>query len=470
MAIGSVRRVAGPRPLGVRTVRSPLWSTQEAFYTELLLFTLVLSGLYTINLVGALPGCEVLVLPLLPALLLARGERAFKREHLWFLIWVVAWLFGTLVSDTVNDIAFFNRAKGTARVVFFALDFLALAIFINNKARRIVVFALAYAAVLLAGSYNFSGDFNLQWKFGVSEGSAVLAMLISSFYFGKRRYGICFLISLIWAALNLRYGFRSQLAIQCVAAALTLPLFGEPRKTRSGIASGQTPARVVVTVVLVGLAAYVANTSIKFAVRSGLFDESTASKFEGQNKGDFGVLVGGRPETLVAIQAILDRPVIGHGSFAEGEKYLWLKQQIQYEHGYSDTEIPEEGEYNTIPTHSHLTLAWVEGGVLGGLCWIYILLLTLRALLKLTFLRPNLAPLYAYILTGFLWDILYSPFGSVNRIWAAFYVLICYHVLGAASKKTQEIRKENRRLLALTRESKPKSKPILPRIPYRAGI
>ena len=31
------------------------------------------------------------------------------------------------------------------------------------------------------------------------------------------------------------------------------------------------------------------------------------------------------------------------------------------------------------PTHSHLTMAWVEGGVLGGICWIYILALTFRA-------------------------------------------------------------------------------------------
>jgi O-antigen ligase len=76
-----------------------------------------------------------------------------------------------------------------------------------------------------------------------------------------------------------------------------------------------------------------------------------------------------------------------------------------------------------------LTLAWVEGGIFGGLCWIYILILTVRGVLRVTALRPHLAPLYSYLLISFLWDILYSPFGSVNRIRAAFYILLSYSLL-----------------------------------------
>ena len=200
MPIGVVRPIGRQKPLGVLRKPSPFWASREAFYTDLGLMLLGLSGAYSVNVIGALPGCEVILLPMLPVLLVAQGRRAFKWEYRWFLIWVFAWLFGTLISDAFNDIALYNRAKGTARVVFFALDFLALAIFINNKTRRIIVFAVAFAALLLIGSYNFKGDFGLQWKFGFSQGSAALAMLVSSFYFAKRRYRICLLISLIWAA------------------------------------------------------------------------------------------------------------------------------------------------------------------------------------------------------------------------------------------------------------------------------
>jgi hypothetical protein len=434
--------IAIARPIGQRRKPKPWWPSREAFYTDLGLFILGASGLYSVNIIGALPGCEVILLPMLPVLLVAQGRRAFNRRHLWFLVLVTGWLLGTLIGDSYNNIALFNRAKGTARVVFFALDFMALAILINNKTRRYVVFALSFAAVMLIGSFQFSRDFLLQWKFGVSEGSAVLAMLVSSYYYKKQRYWICFVISLLWAALNLYYGFRSQLAIHFVAAVLILPLFGQTRTGRRSASPGQDKLKVFIMLFLACFAAYGANVSIKYAAKSGLFDESTQAKFEGQESGDYGVLVGGRPETLVAIQAIRDSPIFGHGSFPYGLKYVQMKQDIQYEHGYSDSDTPEEVEYPVIPTHSHLTLAWVEGGILGGICWIYILVLTLRAVLRLSSLRPHLAPLYSYLLVSFLWDILYSPFGSVNRIWAAFYILLSYFILETSAVQAMQVRQQ----------------------------
>ncbi len=393
------------------------------------MFLLGAAGVYSVNVVGALPGSEVLVLPMLPVLLLAQGRRAFNPQYLMFYILVGAWFIGTQIADTYNGIGAFNRMKGTARVVFFLLDFMALAILINNKTRRIVIFALSIAAVAIIGALMSSPDSNLRWKFGVSQGLAIIALLGSSYFYARRRYRIFFLISLVLAALNLRYGFRSQLGVHFVATVLIWPLSAQARMSPGSSRGGQDKARLLILLVLAGGAAYAANASIKYAARQGFFDESENEKFIGQAQGDYGVLVGGRPETLVAIQAIRDSPIIGHGSFPYGLKYLQLEKDIQYEHGYSDSDEPEEVDYPVIPTHSHLTLAWVEGGILGGICWIYILILIVRGLLRLTDLRPHLAPLYSYLLVSFLWDILYSPFGSVNRIRAAFYILLSYNIL-----------------------------------------
>ena len=46
---------------------------------------------------------------------------------------VAAWLFGTIAGDIYLGSPLTSRAKGIARVVFFAFDFMALAIVINNK-------------------------------------------------------------------------------------------------------------------------------------------------------------------------------------------------------------------------------------------------------------------------------------------------------------------------------------------------
>jgi len=428
------------RPFGYRPRREPLWSSRQAFLSDAALFLLGAAGAYSFSIVGALPYSEAIMLAMLPVLLLTRGRRAFDRQYLLFYILAGGWFLGTQIADIYNGIPAYNRMKGTARVVFFILDFMTLAILINNKSRKILVFALSLGTLLFLSSLAFSYDFLLQWKFGLSHAFAMLALLISAYFYKRRRYWVCFAITLVLAGINFRYGFRSQLVIHVIAAILILPIFDSAQTQASSARGYQNTVRVLVLLALSGGVAFAANAAIKFAAEKGIFDEATNAKFQTQSEGDYGVLVGGRPETLVAIQAIRDNPIIGHGSFPFGLKYLQLKQDIQYEHGYSDTDEPEDTELPIIPTHSHLTMAWVEGGILGGICWIYIFVLVLRGVLRLTVLRPHLAPLYSYLLVNFLWDILYSPFGSVNRMRAAFFILLSYFIL-RSPLKTVEVRR-----------------------------
>ncbi len=417
------------RSLGPKPRSAPLWRTREALFTDLGVFILGAAGAYSINLIGSLPGDELLVLPLLPVLLLARGRRAFRREYLWFHILVAAWLFGTIAGDIYLDSPITSRAKGIARVVFFAFDFMALAIVINNKTRRIIIFAMSIVAVMLIGMRDFKGEFLTQWKFGGSSALTLVALLISSYFYAKRKYWSVIGISIALAGLNLIFAFRSQIGIDLVSAALILPIFSTKRMGKDPVSRIFGALKFAVLLALAGGSAYLANEAIKLAATQGFFEESIAQKFEGQSNGKLGVFVGGRPETLVAIQAIRDSPIIGHGSFAVDRRYTELKQDIQYENGYTDTDEVSTEEDDSIPAHSHLTMAWVESGILGGLLWIYVLVLTLRAVFRIVFTRPALAPLYCYLLLNFVWDILYSPFGSVNRIWGAYLILLSYNVL-----------------------------------------
>ena len=206
-----------------------------------------------------------------------------------------------------------------------------------------MIFALSIGVVLLLTSwFSFSGDFNVQWKFGLSQGVSVFALLGSSYFYAKGKYRVCFFISFVLASMNFHYGFRSQLAVHFISSVLIWPLSAQVR-TRHGVFRGrQDTVRILTLLILAGGAAYAANASIKYAASHGFFDESQSAKFTAQAEGDYGVLVGGRPETLVAIQAIRDSPIIGHGSFPEGLKYIQLKQDIQYQHGYSDSDEPDD--------------------------------------------------------------------------------------------------------------------------------
>jgi hypothetical protein len=445
-----VIRRPGLKVIGQRPPRTFLWPNREAFFSDAGLFLLAAAGIYSVNLVGALPGNEVFILPMLPALLLARGSRAFNRDYFWFYALTGAWLLGTLIADLVAGSPTEVRLKGIARVVFFMLDFTALAVLINNKLRRLVIFALGIAFIMYMDSRPFHGDFTEQWKFGFSQALAMVALWPSCYFYARKKFGVCLAISVALALLNLKYGFRSQLLVIMVSAVLVLPIFRQ-----EGSSVVQNRLKVLALLAFAAGAAWLSNASVQWAARNGFFDESTRAKFETQAQGDLGVLVGGRPETLVAIQAIIDRPIIGHGSFPYDPKYMQLKQDIQYEHGYSDTDEPDESVVPVIPTHSHLTMAWVESGILGGACWIYIMILVVRSLLYISTSRPNMAPLYSYFMVSFIWDILYSPFGSVNRMIAAFYILLAYGVLKDAATAAALARKKRLEFFAARRRRAP---------------
>jgi hypothetical protein len=422
--------IATARQIGRRTRRKRLWTSREAFFTDLGIFLIGFAGAYSVNLVGALPGNEILLLPLLPLALLAKGSRAFKREYLWFYLLTLAWLLGTIVADLYTGTAPGDRLKGIARVVFFALDFMLLAILMNNKPRRMVIFALSIVAVMLVFARGFAGDFLTEWKFGISTAATLLALWACSYYYERKRYRNCIIIYLILVVLNLKFAFRSQMVVDLVAAVLTIPIFDRhPMPAGSRSSNAGKILKPILLLALAGGAAFLASETIKFAAKRGFFDEEVAEKFQSQSQGKLGVLFGGRPETLVAIQAIRDSPIIGHGSFAADQRYLDLKADLMYENGYSDTDESEDLIGHGIPTHSHLTMAWVESGILGGVLWIYILVLVIRAILRITIVRPPLSPLYCYLLVNFVWDILYSPFGSINRLWGAYLILMCLDLL-----------------------------------------
>ena len=231
-----------------RRPRTPIWDSTESFLTDLGVFILGVSGAFNLNLVGQIPGDEVILFPILPLLLLAHGKRAFTRQYLWFYVVTGAWLFGTLVADIYAGSPAENRMKGTARVVFFALDFLGLAVILNNNTRRMIIFSLSIAAVMLYDTRLFLGDFLTQWKFGYSGVAAIIALLGSSYFYEKRKYWVCVLISVVLAGLNLDFAYRSQLGVHMVSAALILPLFNGA-KNRHG---GQNRLALVMLLALAG--------------------------------------------------------------------------------------------------------------------------------------------------------------------------------------------------------------------------
>jgi hypothetical protein len=149
---------------------------------------------------------------------------------------------------------------------------------------------------------------------------------------------------------------------------------------------------------------------------SGYLGLSAQYKYNVQSGGDSGLLLAGRSESLVSVQAIIDSPLIGHGSWAQDAYYVRL-----YFAKLAELGLPAPVDYYIatfgylIPTHSYLFGAWVEAGILGVPIWMYLIWLTLRALYAI--LKQHMFPNVLVTIAGFslLWDIPFSPFATGSR-------------------------------------------------------
>jgi O-antigen ligase len=150
----------------------------------------------------------------------------------------------------------------------------------------------------------------------------------------------------------------------------------------------------------------------------GAFGEYAQRKLEAQS-GEGGLLLGGRSEILASGQAILDSPLLGHGSWARDPTYAAILADRRAALGYKRFQGGRKDDL--IPTHSYVFGSWVEAGIAGGVFWLFMLGFTIHAILSASGTEP-LLPLFAFAGLMLTWDILFSPLGTPTRFVAPFFM------------------------------------------------
>jgi O-antigen ligase len=165
-----------------------------------------------------------------------------------------------------------------------------------------------------------------------------------------------------------------------------------------------------------------------FYYEIGVFEVSTIDVGQHQKGGAEKNPVYGRLEFLVGLQAIWDSPIIGWGSWGKDPHYIRIFEEITEKAG-----LHFYSEEKSIPSHSFLLGAWVEAGIGGAIFWFILLLQSLKGLKNL--LKFNIQPIVVltFILSAFIWDILFSPFGAHERLYAAFFTVLLNWVLTEAN-------------------------------------
>jgi O-antigen ligase len=337
-----------------------------------------------------------------------------------------------VITDVVRETPFADYARGWSRILFLFLSFVSCYLLTAGKRARIICYALG----LVVGSLIFLLTHNplsaIGWKFGFAGATTTLTlmsfMLVPVLRSPRSLVGPMIMVAL--GVFSAFMDFRSWGGVLMVSAAfLSVPailrLFGlRPKRLSYG--------RMAVVGAVLLATALGALKIYGSAAQSGLLGEKSRQKYESQAAlGDLGIVLGGRNESLVTVQAIMDRPLIGHGSWAKDRYYAELRQLMLYKLGFTNRII--EPEDDLIPTHSHLLGAWVEAGVGGALFWFGILAMIAAALRRLYASNDPMRPYLVFLMFLFIWDILFSPFGAQRRLTNGFLLVAMLYALRAST-------------------------------------
>jgi hypothetical protein len=325
------------------------------------------------------------------------------------------WLAAQVLTDVIRQSPVEDYSRGWSKILLTVTHFATIALLIRQSQRRFILYGVG---LVLGGVLTFfitPGEYAAYypWKFGLGEPITILVCLIAGMIARRSRIAAMTMITAI-GAINVYLGFRSLGAL-CAASAIYSYFQFSPQ-----LADGRR--RKLQTVLAVAsLAAGVWGISAIYVhgVQSGWFGEEALQKYEIQSSGDAGVLLGGRNEFLAAGSAIVDSPVIGHGSWAKDPKYKAILYARLAELGYRN--MGPEMESDLIPSHSHLLGAWVESGVVGAVFWCWVLWLTGSTLVRASGREP-LFPFFAFIALLLIWNVLFSPYGADERFTATYFV------------------------------------------------
>ena len=392
-----------------------------------------LPGLGTIYL------AELCLIGILPVLLVLRGRLLQSRALALILALGLLYFGAQVITDIIRETPFTDYARGWSRILFLLFSFVSTYLLIGNDRARL----LCYACGLVVGSFLFLIINNplsaIGWKFGVAGPTTTLILigfsLVPILRSPSSLVGPALLVAL--GVFSAFMSFRSWGGILMLSAAfLAMPailrLFGLKPKPLSY-------SRMLAMGFVLFAAGFGAIKLYGLAAESGMLGEKSKDKYETQSAlGDLGILLGGRSESLVTVQAIQDSPLIGHGSWAKDRYYAELRQLMLYRLGFVNRFI--EPDNDLIPTHSHLLGSWVEAGVGGAVFWVGMLALIIAALRRLYASDDPLRCYLVFLMFLFIWDILFSPFGAQRRLTNGFLMVTVLFVLKAGVLSWRERR------------------------------
>ena len=389
---------------------------------DCLSFLVPFSSFIKMDIIGRLYLTDILLLCLLPYLFAKRGKRLFSKLPITTIILLIFWLIFQIISDLINESDFHNFVRGWAMIIFTLINFSALYLLLHGNTKRLITYAVGLASGEIIGYLISPTSYSIAhpWKFGYGH-SITLLLIIGTILINQKQKIFRYWPSVgmfIVSTINLIMGTRAVSGVTFLSGCYMV--FSERnRSNKRNIKNNIKQLMLIAFLMIAG--AWGVISIYKYTVLNGYLGQKALQKYEMQAYGKYGLVLGGRSEVLVSGLAVLDSPVIGHGSWAKDCRYASLYTDIKKHEGYDSGENYQDC---LIPTHSHLMGAWVQAGVFGAIFWLWIFTLPCRCLMNTFNKYSKLTPLVVYAAFMLIWDILFSPYGAERRFITPYYIVL----------------------------------------------
>lgn len=407
---------------------------------------LFLLGLFSetqIQVIGSIGIAELAMFVLGPFFLIKDWPQLRQKKFTLFLWLLILMFFSGMFSNWYNHTPFAAAIRGLATPYSFLMGIATFHHFLKGDIKKtrwffigvalsviVSIFVFQRASVRFEGGYELSAAEAMERKmnyslFWLQQISSALVMPINAFYLEvPKAYPVCVVAFLLY------YGFvksnnRSSLFIFSIS--LFLLIVGGKQSRAMQFVKKNFAALVITALML----APVGNVVYKRAAESGFLGEKAKVKYEKQVGQDAGVLrtiMGGRSDFFIGLTACLDKPITGHGAWAQDTQGYVVN--FYAKHGAAARDIEwlqseEERGRIRIPGHSWLIVSWLWYGI-GGLLWaLYVGKLILGTLKNCLGVIPHLYGYFAFLLPMHLLNWLFSPLGGRTQL-AMFFALCLF--------------------------------------------
>ncbi|MPR32124.1 hypothetical protein [Salmonirosea aquatica] len=331
----------------------------------------------------------------------------------------ILFLISQILSDLVNHSTLFDSARGLANIVVAIIVTSFLMSIILKRSENIIYFLIG-----LIVSYSFFGiethtteveDMGfLKFRLAPILNASLLLIVYYLHKIGSNKL-YQFLILIGYSIFCLLFDFRSNGIIFMLLAIsvysrnffLTLSMTKVFPKLLIGAILFQVFYSIYVSEVLTGNIGG-KHSRIQLALLENPYNP-------------FNLLLVGRSGAYIAVLAIMDKPVFGHGSWAPdpGGKYTLLNYKLQQEDEKFAERFDRENGRLFIPSHSVILGAWVTAGFFGFISIVIIMFLFYkRAFLLLRFKSFANSPYYLiviYYMASNFWTFLFSPLPHIRE-------------------------------------------------------